>query len=115
MLSRLSTRAAGRLWAALLVLTIAFHAGTPVSAALDLRSGSAFSADTMEVAVAPARRDATQRVALVPVPLPERPHAVPLFRTGAAQPDHRWPDATGPPASAPLLARKAAPRAPPAA
>lgn len=106
---------AGRAWAALLVLVIAFHAGTPVSAALDLRSGSAFSADTYEVAVAPARRAEAQRVAVVAVPVPEAATPMVPGPVLLAAPDHRWPDATGPPSCAPVLARKSAPRAPPAA
>lgn len=108
-------RLAGRLWAALLVLTIAFHAGTPVAGALEQRSGSAFSADTVEMAVAPARRDVAA-VRIASVPLPPVPSAEPpVVAPAMAAFDHVRPDPTGPPPAAPALARKEAPRGPPLA
>ena len=114
MLSRLSSRLAGRLWAALLVLTIAFHVGTPVAAALDLRSGSAFSVDTVEVAVAPVRKAVAQAVALVPVTPPASEPVVILSIIPVVRSTAFWPDATGPPTASAPMAGKAAPRAPPA-
>ncbi|MDF8333154.1 hypothetical protein [Novosphingobium cyanobacteriorum] len=113
MLSRFPLRLAGRLWAVLLVLTIAFHAGTPVAAAFEQRSGSAFSADTVEMVVAPARRDVAA-VRIAPLPLPPVPTAAtPVVQPAIAVFDHVRPDSTGPPPAAPALARKEAPRGPP--
>lgn len=113
MLIRLSSVFAARFWAALLVLTIAFHAGVPVGAPLDMRSGSAFSADTVDVAVAPSRRisaEITVAQPLAPNPVAiALPTATPLLSTA----DHHWPDATGPPAARVPLGRNLAPRAPP--
>jgi hypothetical protein len=115
MLSRLAFRLAGRLWAVLLVLTIAVHAGAPVAAApLDWRSGSAFSANTVEVAVAPARSQITVRIA---APLPRA--VVPIMAAPSNRPAFLFPatparpDSTGPPVREPACARPAAPRAPP--
>lgn len=118
MLTRLSSVFAARFWAALLVLTIAFHASVPVGAPLDVRSGSAFSADTVDVAVAPARRAAAEITIAAPLP-PLMPvqHAVtqPAIPARFAAATHRWPDPTGPPAARLPLARNLAPRAPPTA
>ncbi|WP_408591865.1 hypothetical protein [Novosphingobium sp.] len=76
MFNRLASRLAGRLWAVLLVLTIAVHAGAPVAAApLDWRSGSAFSADTVEVAIAPARSQVAVRL-IAPLTQPVVPAPV---------------------------------------
>lgn len=113
-MSRHSFRLSGRLWAALLALTVLFHATAPFDAPLVARSGSAFSAATVDLAVAPERRVAVQRVVvpLVPPPVTEVPVA-------ASSPDLQpvgrlWPRQTAPPAPAPLLLRPA-PRAPPIA
>lgn len=112
-------RLVARFWAALLVLTVALSAVAPIEAPLDVRSGSAFSADTVEVAIAPARQGlAVQRVVQLPAPLPLLPLA-PLAILAAlpllASARDRWPAPTGPPSHAPLLARKIAPRGPPIA
>lgn len=113
MLSRLPSRLAARFWAALLVLTVAFHAVTPLEAPLVVRSGSAFSAATAEVAIAPARKTVVERhVVQIAPSLPAMAViALPAMPLVAAIP-HAWPEQTGPPPPAPL-ARKIAPRGPP--
>ena len=112
-LSRLPSRLAARFWAALLVLTVAFHAVTPFEAPLVVRSGSAFSAATAEVAIAPARKTAVERYVVQMAPVLPTVSAVVLSTMPlvAAIP-HAWPDQTGPPPPVPL-ARKIAPRGPP--
>nr|WP_246385621.1 hypothetical protein [Novosphingobium hassiacum] len=106
-----STRLTARFWAALLALTVLFHAAAPFDAPLVARTGSAFSAATVDLAVAPERRLTVQRVALPvappPVLLAPLPAAPPLLEFA-----HAWPPQTAPPAPAPLLLRPA-PRAPP--
>jgi len=116
-LTRLSSVFAARFWAALLVLTIAFHAGVPVGAPLDMRSGSAFSADTVDVAVAPARRAISENTAAVPLQPLVPVQAAFTLPAEAPQIDdaHRCPDPTGPPAARIPLAHNLAPRAPPIA
>jgi len=111
-LSRLPLHLTGRLWAALLALTVLFHATVPFDAPLVARSGSAFSASTVELAVAPQPRLVVQRVVvpiapppIVLIPLNALPVLVPVA--------YLWPRQTAPPAVAPLLLRPA-PRAPPA-
>jgi len=110
-LSRLSLNFAGRIWALLLVLTVLTHATVPFEAPLQARSGSAFSAATVDMAVAPERKLQVQR-AMVPVappgPVAMLAPAVPVLERAA----HFWPPQTAPPAPAPLLLRPA-PRAPP--
>jgi hypothetical protein len=110
-LSRLSLNLAGRLWALLLALTVLAHATVPFEAPLQARAGSAFSAATADLAVAPERKVQVQR-AMVPVtpPRPVATLAPPAPATESA--DHLWPPQTAPPAPAPLLLRPA-PRAPP--
>lgn len=112
-LSRIPSRLAARLWAALLVLTVAFHAVTPFEAPLVVRSGSAFSAATADVAIAPARKIAVERsvVQVAPVLPVVSAIVLPAMPLVAAIP-HAWPEQTGPPLPAPL-ARKIAPRGPP--
>ncbi len=113
MLSHLSLRLTGRLWAALLALTVLFHATVPFDAPLMARSGSAFSAATADLAVAPERRMVTHRALLpaVPPPVIEFPEPdVPRAEPAA----YLWPLQTAPPSLAPLLLRPA-PRAPPIA
>lgn len=116
MLSRFAFRLAGRFWAVLLVLTIAVHAAAPVQAApLQWRTGSAFSADTAEVALAPARNQQAVRLAIA-LPCPPRPQALPLVPAAVLQPNAPLrPNATGPPRGPAIRARPAAPRAPPVA
>ncbi|QCI93619.1 hypothetical protein [Novosphingobium sp. EMRT-2] len=113
MLSRIPSRLAARFWAALLVLTVAFHAVTPFEAPLVVRSGSAFSAATADVAIAPARKIAVERsvVQVTPVLPVVSATVLPAMPLVAAIP-HAWPEQTGPPLPAPL-ARKIAPRGPP--
>lgn len=113
-LSRLPLRLTGRLWAALLALTVLFHATAPFDAPLVARSGSAFSAATVDLAVAPERRVAVQRVA-IPI-MPPVATAVPVVASSQVtqRTGHLWPRQTAPPAPAPLLLRPA-PRAPPIA
>jgi len=105
-----------RLVAALLLAMVGLQAGVPAAQPLQVVHGSAFSADTLEVALAahrraePARQALTQEpalppTALVPVPLPARPDiSLPAPR----------PASTAPPARE-LIARRPAPRAPPLA
>ncbi|MFM6828737.1 MAG: hypothetical protein ACKOVA_00120 [Novosphingobium sp.] len=111
--SHLSLRLTGRLWAALLALTVLFHATVPFGTPLLERSGSAFSAATTDLAVAPERRLVTHRALLPAVPPPaiefpepDVPRAEPVA--------YLWPPQTAPPSPAPLLLRPA-PRAPPTA
>lgn len=105
-----------RLWALVLLAAIGLQAAMPVGGPLQVRHGSAFSATTMEVAVAPQRRITAES----PVPLP-RPATLPVAVTQTPAPSSAapasWPsrpDSTGPPARE-ILARQPAPRGPPAA
>lgn len=103
-----------RLWAALLLAAIGLQAGQPFQAPLEARHGSAFSAATYEVAIAPQRRAEAQRVIpAVPLPATEREVAPRPQARFAANPPAR-PDSTGPPARQ-ILLRQPAPRAPPVA
>ncbi|MFN3469175.1 MAG: hypothetical protein ACK4G2_11055 [Novosphingobium sp.] len=114
MLSRLPANIIGRFWAIVLALTVLAHATVPFEAPLQARSGSAFSAATTELAVAPQRNPAVQR-AMLPLapPLPSAPAmAAPVAASVARQAAPFWPPQTAPPAPAPLLLRPA-PRAPP--
>lgn len=105
-------RLGGRLWALLLALTVLTHALVPFEAPVTVRHGSAFSAATVDMAVAPANRVQIQR-AVVPMAPPPPVIALaepaPLELIGA---DHIWPPQTAPPAPQPL-ALLPAPRAPP--
>lgn len=102
-----------RLWAALLLAAIGWQAAQPFHAPLEARHGSAFSATTVEVAVAPQRQVAAQRAwPAMPAPVPvavERP-----FRPFSLLPEtpSPRPDSTGPPTRV-ILARQPAPRGPP--
>jgi hypothetical protein len=113
-LNRLSTTLLARFVALAMTLTVAFHAAQPVGAPVERVSGSAFSAATSDVAVAPDRREAARKVVLVarldapPVALTRLPMPVAL---GPAQP-YVLPPATGPP-SWPALAWGPSPGAPP--
>lgn len=102
-----------RLWTLLLVLLIAFQALAPVGEGLRLRSGSAFSADTVEVAVAPMRRVAEASLPALPAPpVPVPAMVLPLVVALAAI----WrpkPRQTAPPRRNPALSQKLSPRAPP--
>jgi len=106
---------AGRLWAVLLVLTVAFHAGVPMGPPLVVQSGSAFSASTADVALAPVRRGEVRAVAQVQVPhpvVPADPAPVIAVEASRAPVAHGWPDQTGPPPLLPLSTRPA-PTGPP--
>jgi len=102
----------GRLWALLLALTVLTHAVAPFESPVTVRHGSAFSAATAEMAVAPENRVQIQS-AVVPMtpppPVIAMAEPAPLELTGA---DHIWPPQTAPPAQLPL-ALLPAPRAPP--
>ncbi|NML95343.1 hypothetical protein [Novosphingobium olei] len=102
-----------RLWAILLVLVVALQALAPMGGGLSLRSGSAFSADTVEVAVAPARRVAEAAVAPLPAPLPTVaalviPLSLMLVATWRPKPRQ-----TAPPRLDPAFPQRLEPRAPP--
>ena len=104
-----------RLWALLLVLVVALQALAPSGGGLSLRSGSAFSADTVEVAVAPMRRAAEATVAPLPVPPPA---AVPAAKPEAVQAvvaAYPKPRQTAPPRRNAAISRTLEPRAPPLA
>jgi len=118
-LSRLPLRLAGRLWALLLVFTVALSALAPGAAPVALRSGSAFSIDTVEMAVAPARPQvaAARMVALPPVtvlPAVVLVIAAALPAAFVSVPRPR-PHATGPPRHTLPLRAPGTPRAPPLA
>lgn len=115
--SRLPLQLAGRLWAVLLMLTIAFHAAVPIGAPLVADSGSAFSASTVDVALSPVRRGEVRAVVQVPAPHPVVLVApvVTIAVEGSNIPmAHAWPDQTGPPPLLPLSTRPA-PTGPPLA
>jgi hypothetical protein len=107
-----------RLWAALLVVAIALHAAMPSSApSFERAHGSAFAANTHEVALFAQRADRVARQAPVPVPLtPAAPAAEPRPAHRIALPNLSAPrpDSTGPPLHE-LGAWRPAPRAPPSA
>ncbi len=112
MLHRLSLNLTGRIWALLLALTVLVHATVPFEAPLHARSGSAFSAATVDLAVAPERKVQAQRAVLplaTPATTPEFPPAVVRVPEMVRR---FWPPQTAPPAPEPLLLLPA-PRAPP--
>lgn len=104
-----------RLWAALLLAAVGLQAAQPFHAPLEVRHGSAFSAATADVAVAPQRRIEVQRaLPAMPAPPPvavEHALVAPAFLPETPSPR---PDSTGPPARV-ILARQPAPRGPPIA
>lgn len=117
MFARLPSLTAVRLWAALLLAAIALQAAEPVGRPLETRHGSAFSAATSDVVIAPQRRaEAERRIALPePVTPPAAISAALAERTPPPPP--AWtiaPDSTGPPARE-ILARQPPPRGPPGA
>ncbi|NMN89327.1 MULTISPECIES: hypothetical protein [unclassified Novosphingobium] len=116
-MSRLPLRLAGRLWAVLLVLTVALSALAPGAALVGMRSGSAFSVDTVEMAVAPARPQvAVARLEALP-PMPLVPAValvlVVLAPLALARAPHILPRSTGPPLATLPLRAPGTPRAPP--
>jgi hypothetical protein len=105
----------GPLMAALLMAMIALQATPAAPIPHNVDRGPAFSASSIDVALAP-RRDQVSETRLAPVPLPEQPLQQPataaaLALVGQAWPAHRQ---TGPP---PLVPRRtiASPREPPLA
>ncbi|WP_225207495.1 hypothetical protein [Novosphingobium huizhouense] len=105
-----------RLWALLAMLVVVLLALAPGSGGLSLRSGSAFSADTVEVAIAPARRAIAASVATLPTPPPSLPPVVvaPVALLPVlAAPWLPKPQPTAPPRRDAALAQVLAPRAPP--
>ena len=109
-LARLPARLIVRLWAALLLVTIALQAATPIGPA-DHSLGSAFTAATHEVALSP-RQEARAAAPVAPLPLiPARVtlHArvTPLVKDPAA------PLRTADPPARSILALRPGPRAPP--
>jgi hypothetical protein len=117
MLARLPRLTLVRLWAALLLAAIGLQAAAPAPAeALEPTHGSAFSANTYEVALFVQRGDRAARQAVAPmasVPLGPRATAVrPQPEILADAPAPR-PDSTGPPLRE-IGSWQPAPRAPPA-
>ena len=115
MLTRLHLPIPLRLWAALLLAVIGMQAVAPATAALQQTHGSAFSADTYEMAVhRQARNDEPVQIAAMEPPIPvfldleHKPDAP------VATPAHPRPDPTGPPLHG-IRATPSAPRAPPQA
>ncbi|KQM19521.1 hypothetical protein [Novosphingobium sp. Leaf2] len=104
-----------RMWTLLLLAAIGLQAAAPMRAPLERVSGSAFSASTIDVALASARRVQDERTTiaqpLVPVPpravallpslaplaLPERPFLRPQPRAPPRRHPARLPDSTAPP------------------
>ncbi|MBC2670252.1 hypothetical protein ACFOON_04025 [Novosphingobium piscinae] len=106
-----------RLFAGLALLLLAaacLQALAPVSAPFTPQRGSAFSAATVDVALARAQQAEAQPG--LAMPLPPRPYAMPrpLAREAAARQPQPWmrPRSTGPPPF-PYLPPSAGPRAPP--
>lgn len=110
--SALLLKMGGRFWAFLLALTVLTHAVAPFEAPATVRHGSAFSAVTAEMAVAPQQRVAVQRAVVPLAPPPAQTFAAPLPPQLAAAPARFWPPQTAPPVPLPLAFRPA-PRAPP--
>lgn len=109
--SALLLKMGARFWAFLLALTVLTHAVAPFEAPATVRHGSAFSAVTAEMAVAPQQRIVVQR-AVVPLAPPPVQTFSALPHPHAAAPARFWPPQTAPPAPLPL-AYGPAPRAPP--
>lgn len=116
MLGRLPSLTIVRLLAALLLATIGLQAGQSFDAAPRPSHGSAFSAATYEVALAPHRRGGEARTEAAPLPLLPPPAAAlvatPLAAAILLDQAAPRPDSTGPPARL-ILSRQPAPRAPP--
>lgn len=116
MFARLPSLTLVRLWAALLLAAIGMQAAQPFRAPLEARHGSAFSATTYDVAVAPQRRVEGRQAPPLALPTPpvERAIAPPSPRPALVFASAPRPDSTGPPIDD-ILIRQAAPRAPPIA
>ena len=87
-----------RIWSLLLLAAIGLQAAEPIRAPLERMQGSAFSASTLDVALASDRRAQGQHVAPTPLPPPaatlEQPASA---RFALAEPAHLRPEARGPP------------------
>lgn len=116
MLGRLPSLLTVRLLAALLLAAIGLQAGYSFDGTVRSVSGSAFSAATHEVAIAPQRRHEQAEPAIAPLPLhpPRIAAALPLWRAALPPQAAPRPDSTGPPTRT-ILARPSSPRAPPLA
>jgi hypothetical protein len=119
MLVRLPSLMLVRLWAALLLATIGLQAAEPAPAAsVERAHGSAFAANTYEVALFVQRGDRAVRQAWVPQP-PLQPVArsvllAPAPRVALPVVPAPRPDSTGPPVLD-IHSWEPAPRAPPRA
>lgn len=114
MLARLSSLILARIAAALLLAGICAQAALPVRAPLQQSHGSAFSALTFEVALAPRRGDeaSVQTTPMQPAPMPVAAGPVAAAPPAiTARPTPR-PDSTGPPVHE-FRPPQANPRAPP--
>jgi hypothetical protein len=111
--ARLPSLTLVRLVATLLLATIGLQAAQPFEGPSRPIYGSAFSAATVDVALATQRRAEPARAALVPQPtlLPVEPAVARLVPDIVHSLAVR-PDSTGPP-TMPVLDRRAPPRAPP--
>lgn len=103
-------------WAVLVLATVGIQATVPLPAPLEPTHGSAFSATTVEVALATRRPTEAVRAVVAPQP----PVAIPVDVASrrhtpalAVIPAPR-PNSTGPPAQQDILVLQPAPRAPPA-
>ncbi|WP_062343461.1 hypothetical protein [Novosphingobium sp. CCH12-A3] len=112
MLSAPLLKLGGRLWALLLALTVLTHALVPFEAPVTVRHGSAFSAATVDMAVAPRKVVQIQRAVVPMAPPPPVVLAPRLAPVPLVQHEGFWPPQTAPPAPQPL-ALLPAPRAPP--
>lgn len=104
-----------RFWAVLLLATVGLQASLPGSTPLERTHGSAFSATTAEVALAPHRRAVEAAKPVAPDPrVPSVAPQPPLHVLAVERPQLPLvrPSSIGPPAFPPLPSR-AAPRAPP--
>lgn len=101
MASALTLFARLRIWSLLLLAAIGMQAAEPIRAPLERMQGSAFSASTLDVALAAPRRTQGQQAAAQPLPVPPQATVVEDLpaapRFALAQPSHLRPEARGPP------------------
>ena len=91
-----------RLWAMLLLAAITLQAGEPIRAPLERQQGSAFSAATIDLALAAQRRTDAATAQALPLPsLPPSPAIAPamprLASLAPARAPRLRPEARGPP------------------
>lgn len=91
-----------RIWSLLLLAAIGMQAAEPIRAPLERMQGSAFSASTLDVALAaPRRTQGLQQAATQPLPIPPAITVVEDLpapaRFALARPPHLRPEARGPP------------------